>query len=263
MKITVLIENTSTFQELEYEHGLSLFIEHNERNILFDMGQTDAFIRNSRKMGVNLSSVHAAVLSHGHYDHGGGIKPFLAVNSKAPIYLSNECKGGFYNNAGKFIGLDKELFDIERMLYTYGDTEICSGITVKALKNVPVKHKENACGLTEYKNGVFVPDAFKHEQYLIIEENGKRILFSGCAHRSILNIMDAFSPDIFIGGLHLSKIDTEGNGREYLVNVAKELSKYNTKYYVCHCTGQKQYDILKEYLGNSIKYISTGSIVEI
>ena len=84
MKITALIENTSA-RGLPTEHGLSLFVETAERKFLFDMGQTDLFARNAETLGIDLTTVDFAVLSHGHYDHGGGLKAFLALNDHAPV----------------------------------------------------------------------------------------------------------------------------------------------------------------------------------
>ena len=84
MKVTVLSENTSACG-LPSEHGLSLYVETNGRKLLFDTGQGDLFARNAEVLGVDLSAVGLAVISHGHYDHGGGLKTFLSLNDSAPV----------------------------------------------------------------------------------------------------------------------------------------------------------------------------------
>ncbi|MBR5633360.1 MAG: MBL fold metallo-hydrolase, partial [Clostridia bacterium] len=80
MKIVCLAENTTSRDDVGAEHGLSLYVEAAGKKILFDMGQTDLFMKNAEKLGVDLSKVDVAVLSHGHYDHGGGLSAFLKVN---------------------------------------------------------------------------------------------------------------------------------------------------------------------------------------
>ena len=78
MKISFLVDNKSILQEKYMpEHGLSLFVEVDNQSILFDTGATDVYIQNAKKMGVDLKKVDYVVLSHGHYDHTGGLK-FLA-----------------------------------------------------------------------------------------------------------------------------------------------------------------------------------------
>ena len=82
MRITCLAENTAC-NGFEAEHGLSLYIETNGNRILFDMGQTDLFSGNAEKLGIDLNTVDFAVISHGHYDHGGGLRKFLEINQKS------------------------------------------------------------------------------------------------------------------------------------------------------------------------------------
>ena len=76
MKITALTENT-TECDMPVEHGLSLYIEAGNRKILFDTGKTDIFSKNAEKLGKDISAVDTAIISHGHYDHGGGLEKFF------------------------------------------------------------------------------------------------------------------------------------------------------------------------------------------
>ena len=99
---------------------------------------------------------------------------------------------------------------------------------------------------------------FRHEQYLLAEENGKRILFSGCSHRGILNILHWFQPDILIGGFHLSKFPLD----DALGGYAEALNAYPTTYYTGHCTGVEQYQFLKERVKN-LHYLSAGESIRI
>ena len=106
MKITALVENTCESGKYSVEHGLSLYIETDKHKILFDMGQTELFCENAKKLGVDLGKVDFAVLSHGHYDHGGGLAKFMEINKKAPIYIHEKAFGEHYNGTEKYIGLD-------------------------------------------------------------------------------------------------------------------------------------------------------------
>ena len=112
MKLTTLIENTTCRPDLTPEHGLSLYIETGEHRILFDAGQSDAFADNAEKMGIDLGEVDLAILSHGHYDHGGGIAKFLQINKKAPVYINKHGFEPHYNGTEKNIGLDTELLEL-------------------------------------------------------------------------------------------------------------------------------------------------------
>ena len=91
------MENTAAGENLAAEHGLSLLIETGEHRILFDAGQTGAFADNAARLGLDLSTVDLAVLSHGHYDHGGGLARFLEINCHAPVYVNPHVFEPHYN----------------------------------------------------------------------------------------------------------------------------------------------------------------------
>lgn len=257
MKITALIENTSA-RGLPTEHGLSLFVETAEHKFLFDMGQTDLFARNAETLGIDLSIVDFAVLSHGHYDHGGGLKTFLTLNDHAPVYISRYAFEPHYNGTEKYIGLDQDLKSSNRLVLVDEDIQVSEGITVYGCHHAPKVVDFGSCGLNMIQDGRMTEDDFRHEQYLLVVENGKRILFSGCSHRGILNIMHWFRPDICIGGFHLSKLPLD----ETLAGYAKALDAYPTAYYTGHCTGTAQYQFMKERMRN-LHYLSVGDSIVI
>ena len=82
MKICTLMENTAVSEEFTSSHGLSFYIETKNHRILFDMGPDGSFLENAKKLGIDISGVDFAILSHGHYDHGGGLKAFLEANQR-------------------------------------------------------------------------------------------------------------------------------------------------------------------------------------
>ncbi len=257
MKIRVLCENTSKSHALTAEHGLSLFIETPPFKILFDMGQTAAFAENAKVLGVDISAVDFAVLSHGHYDHGGGISAFLAANKKAPLYVNENVFGNYYNGSDKYIGLDKSIAESKNLVLVSDSFDIAEGFKLYSCNERERPYGTNPYGLTESRNGKLCDDRFLHEQYLLAEENGKRILISGCSHKGVLNILHWFKPDVFVGGLHFNKI----SDKAVLASAAKALLAYGTLYYTCHCTGCEQFEYMKTLMGDRLNYISTGDEV--
>lgn len=250
MKIVVLMENTKCDPDLTCEHGLSLYIEANKKKILFDAGQTGAFAENAEKLGIDLSQVDACVLSHGHYDHGGGLKRFLEINQKAKIYVSAYAFGQHFHNRERYNGLDQSL-PRQRFVFVSEKTELFPGILIDPCG----ERTENAGsqGMYVVENGIWEPERFRHEQYLLITQGQKRYLFSGCAHRGVVNIENWFRPDVFVGGFHLLEA-----GQEEVLSVAKQLAAFDTVYYTGHCTGEKSFSLLKTILADRLCALSTG-----
>ncbi len=263
MKITVLTENISCNSCLVAEHGLSLYIETENHKILFDMGQTSAFSHNADTLNIDLSDVDIAVLSHGHYDHGGGIRGFLELNSKALVYISPFAFEKHLNGSEKYIGLDKTLEECKRLVFVNDILEIDDEICIFSCNNKPLRYSIEPFGLNREINGRIVPESFPHEQYLIIKEKGKRVLFSGCSHKGVLNIQNWFKPNVFVGGFHLSKLAPSTTDCQKLLAVAEELLSYDTMYYTAHCTGIPQYEFLKSIMKDKLGYLSTGTVIEI
>lgn len=260
MKITTLIENTTISPDLTAEHGLSLFVEAAGHRFLFDAGQTDAFAKNAAKLGVDLRSAEFAVLSHGHYDHGGGMLRFLELNRKAKLYVNPNAFATLHNAKQRYIGLDPALLESGRLIQTGDEEEIAPGLTLYSCNDRVHSVPTDPYGLCERVGNFFLPDDFLHEHYLLIEENGRRVLLSGCSHKGILNILDWFRPDVLVGGFHFKALDP-GSGQ--LRRYGEEMAKYDTVFYTGHCTGEAQFAVLKEYLGERLNAISTGAVIDI
>ena len=264
MKITVLAENTACRETLTCEHGLSLFLETKGHRILFDAGQTDAFAGNAAELGIDLSQADLAVLSHGHYDHSGGLARFLTQNTIAPVYLHRDAFVPHFNAAGTYIGVDPILSGNPRLRYTDTEEALAEGITLFSCNERSRPFPFGSFGLTMQTGAEVSPDDFRHEQYLLIEENGKRICISGCSHKGILNILSWFRPDVLVGGFHFMKLDP-GNASDArtLEAAALRLLQSPTVYYTGHCTGQAQFDFLKQRMGDRLHALSTGCVIEL
>ncbi len=260
MIVKVLCENTSLCDGFGCEHGLSLYIESGEHKILFDMGQTNLFEANAEKLGIDLAEIDFAVLSHGHYDHSGGLKRFLEINKSAPVYLSCHAFEPHYSGTERYIGVDQSLKESKRLVFTEDFLQITEKMQLCSFNGNPTLYPIECFGLNMIDNGRIIPEDFRHEQYLTVIENGKRIVISGCSHKGILNIANWLKPDILIGGFHFSKIEPCA---PRLHTAAEELLSTGAKYYTCHCTGTEQFASMKKIMGNKLEYISAGTVFEI
>ena len=260
MTITSLLENTAARAGIAAEHGLSLYVETATHRLLFDMGQTDLFARNAEALGIDLSRVDLAILSHGHYDHGGGLAAFLEINKTAPVYLTEAAFLPHYNGTQKYIGLDTSLQGHPRLRVVSGDLSLGIGLTLLTPNGRTRSHSLGSFGLTERVGDTFLPDDFRHEQYLLIEEplseGGKRVLISGCSHAGIRDIVEWFSPDVLVGGFHVSKMALG----EELTALGDALATHGTDYYTCHCTGEAQYAFLRKRMPR-LRYLAGGETV--
>ncbi len=266
MKITVLIENTVFSKNLTAEHGLSLLIEMDGKKILFDTGQDGNFIKNAENLGIDMSQVDRVIISHGHYDHAGGLEPFCRINQKASIYIKEGFFTPKYKNKEEFIGIknDKALFS-HRIRFVKDVTEIYPGFFV--IPNIDIKNvwDTHFTNMFIKDSSGFLEDTFTDEQFIVIIRDKKMNIISGCSHRGISNIIQSARTvfqipiDLVLGGFHLKDADNDLTGK-----LISELLKYNIgKIGVCHCTGIEKYAIMKESLKDKVFYNFTGNTIEI
>lgn len=263
MKIHILMENTSSSPEFLAEHGLSLLIETRDKRILFDTGASSAFADNAERLGTDLNTVDAAVLSHGHYDHGGGISRFLQLNQHAHVWISPYAFLPHFNASGKDIGLAPELAGHERLSIAHADiTELYEGITLHSAATLPNTYPAEGAGMETIINGQRQPDDFRHEQYLLIQEGSKRVLISGCSHRGILNIATHFRADVLVGGFHFMKASPVADAPR-LRAVAETLLQLPTSYHTGHCTGDAAFCLLKQHMGERLQAFQSGMTLKL
>lgn len=273
MTITALIENTS-HGGLPTEHGLSLHLRMEDgRNVLFDMGQSDLLLRNAEALGVGLDDVDMAVLSHGHYDHGGGLGAFLSVNPHAPVHMHRHAFQPHYSlraDGMHYIGLDAALQTSSRIVFQDdGPMEIAPGLLLfGGVKGTHTRPRGNRLLFGPEKD---TQDAFADEQNLIVREAGNIVLLAGCAHCGIQNIVERATeicgtpPTHVLAGMHLAKsgFDAEDE-RQYIRSLAEHLLSFpHTQYHTMHCTGVEQFAMLSLIMGERITYLSCGERVEI
>ncbi|MDA3810444.1 MAG: MBL fold metallo-hydrolase [Spirochaetaceae bacterium] len=276
MKVTVLVENgikESTEGNLKTKHGLSLYIENKNQKILFDVGPNKLFAQNAKKLKIDLADVDYAVISHAHYDHGGGLKHFLSINSKAKIILHGSSLNGFYNKVLGFIpfyiGLDRKLIknNIKRFQFLDEDLILPEGLSV--LVNMPNNFPRPPSNKSLYKKfgKKMVRDDFDHEIILLVKEDNGTVLFSGCSHSGVLNIIGKSTRRLgkeklkaFIGGLHLKNPKNEKDIDE-IEQLSFRLNQIDTNYYTGHCTGVETISHLRSHCGERINGMNTGDVL--
>ncbi|MBP1765063.1 MAG: metallo-beta-lactamase family protein [Firmicutes bacterium] len=269
MRIITLAENTAISEKFGHEHGLSLYIETKQHKVLFDMGASSLFSKNAKLLDVDLSAVDVAIVSHGHYDHGGGLEAFLQLNSQAKVYLNQNAFAKYYANkpSGEktFIGLDEKLSANDRVIFVENhvridsELELFSGVKQRGL--APAGNKD----LLMLRGETLALDDFTHEQNLIITEGAHTLLLAGCAHNGIVNIIDHMlangygQPTHVIGGFHLySRPTNQCEDPETIRQLGEYLMQTGATYYTCHCTGLEPYKQLRTVMGESIEYLAAG-----
>lgn len=272
MIITSLIENTSAVG-LPVEHGLSLLVRLDDgRRLLFDMGQGRLFSENAARLGLDVADVDAAVVSHGHYDHGGGLGTFLELNSKAKVYIHRDAFLPHYSLRDEgltYIGLDRALQEHERIVLCSDQSVVSDG--VKLFADVYGDCCRPTGNRLLFGPSETVQDSFSHEQNLLIEEGEHLVLIAGCAHNGIVNILRKAEticgrkPTHVLAGMHLVKNGLCDEDLEiFIAQLAGELKLYpGCQFFTMHCTGEEQFLRLKAIMGDQIQYLSCGESVVI
>ncbi len=272
MKITTLMENDTLDKRLKNAHGLSMYIEHENHKILFDLGPNNNFFKNAKILGIDLSKVDIVIISHGHFDHGNGLRKFMEINSDAKIYLSDQAFNKQVKKIGAFylpIGIKKPK-TMDRIIKITDDFKISKDIKIYTkVKNVDLVIGDTS--LFTKKGKQYVIDKFDHEIYLVITNEKDNVLFSGCSHKGIENIVTEIQKreerniTHVIGGFHMSHFKpTDEKQVEYINDLGEKLYRKDTEtYYSCHCTGDNAFEALKPSMKEKLKRIKTGSVLEL
>lgn len=262
MRIVTLIENLVYKQGLIAEHGLSFYIETENKKILFDTGYSDAFIHNAVKLGVSIPDIDVVVISHGHSDHIGGLYPFLKANSKAKVFIKAEAFNPKHNTNGTFIGVEFDAALLNgRVEYVTDIVELDKDIYI--MPNIPIVDEIDT-HFEHFKVRIdnrFADDEFTDELYLAITANGNLSVISSCSHRGITNILNAaishfkLPVHLILGGFHIKDCTTY----QY-VTITNFLSKISPKLLgVCHCTGVDKFAELQSQCDSKVFYNHTAN----
>ncbi len=260
----IIIANDQADADLTAQHGLSLWVEASGQNILFDTGPGNAMEYNALKLGVDLSRTDAIVLSHGHYDHTGGLAEVLLCAPNAKVYCHPSAVWDRYsirNGVAKQVGMPtgsrraiKSLPEA-RLYRTKKAMEICQGIGITG--TIPrMTGYEDAGGPFFLDPEAKVPDAIPDDMAIWIDTPKGLVILTGCAHAGLVNTINyakkvsgAEKINAIIGGFHLTGADDRR-----LRLTAEALLSFNPSLVVpCHCTGDNASALLSASLGNIVK----------
>ena len=276
MKITSLIENNhGQAEDLEAEHGLAILIEVDGKKILFDTGQSGAFIDNAKKLGINLKDLDSVIISHGHYDHSGGfvrlveeikprIKLYLGEGFFTPKYSLRE--KGHYEYTGNAFDqgfLDDHQIETKVIKDEIDDLSENLFVMTDFLRDSAFENTNQTMFLKEEDQ--FKKDLFSDEIAIGIKSDQGLVILVGCSHVGIVNILETFTQRTglpiyaVIGGLHLVKEDDEKINTiiDYLKE--KEIKIIGA----CHCTGKQGETMLGQQLAEAFISNHPGEVFEL
>ncbi|HEY5525916.1 MAG TPA: MBL fold metallo-hydrolase [Clostridium sp.] len=275
-KITTLIENNADDDNsLFNEHGLSLYIEIDEMKLLIDTGESGDFIKNAKKLKIDLNKLDYVLLSHGHYDHTGGFKSLVEKAEKSFKLIVGE---KFFYNKYKLVERENYRFNGNSFNKDYIEE---NNIPIKYIKEDIFYINENVMVISNFeknndyellnkkfhikKNGRYILDDFSDEIALAIKSEKGLFVIVGCSHVGVCNILETIikrtGMNIYgvIGGIHL--VEADDIRIEKTINYFKE--RDISILGMSHCTGEKAIEEIKEKLGTRYLYNNTGNIIEI
>jgi 7,8-dihydropterin-6-yl-methyl-4-(beta-D-ribofuranosyl)aminobenzene 5'-phosphate synthase len=272
MKIVILSDNRSGNPDYKTEHGLAVYVETEVARYLLDTGASGLLVQNAVLAGVDLSSVEWVILSHGHSDHTGGLEAFFSVNTNAKVVVARGAlnqhlysKRNGFREIGSHADLNKHK---DRFVFVEEWTEINSETVIFKVSELP--YNQPLGNETLYKGEAVhpEPDDFSHELVAVIG-NEKALVFTGCAHKGLLNILHAvqqqllFRPWVVLGGFHLVE-KTVGQAFETeadILNIAALLQELypDTRFFTGHCTGDTACRLLTESMNGKLQIFGTGN----
>ncbi len=271
-EVLVLVDNQSQDSSLQTEHGLAMLVTYRDRTLLMDTGASPGALQhNARQLGVDLKAVDAVIVSHGHYDHTGGLGAMFTDRKQRDLYAHPQAFAKRWREAPGQPLKDVSCNHRPEVLRAAGakihsvtePTELEDGLILSGPIGGPQPEGES---FVIRRGGELVPDAFEDELCLLIRGRLGWTVLTGCCHRGLKNTLRtarflAGNEEItaIIGGLHLRKASDE-----VLDRTGRLLEEFGPPVlYPCHCSGEAAVGKLEKQLGLAVRPISAGSRIRL
>ncbi|MHB9029697.1 MAG: MBL fold metallo-hydrolase [Candidatus Latescibacterota bacterium] len=271
LALSILVENTVSQEGLRAEHGLSMWLETPEGNVLWDTGQSSLFLQNARKMGVEIEKASCVALSHGHYDHTGGLSAMLTANPHVlvfghpdmfhPRFSRSRSKDNDIRSIGSPVMKNIVQAKCETLKLSSQPSEILPGVFLTG-KIPRITTGENTDENFFLDMECTVRDPILDDQALYFDTSRGLVVLLGCAHSGVINTLDYVAnltgrERIYgvLGGMHLFYASDER-----LAETSGALNKYEVQMLgPCHCTGERARMLFKALFPGRVVECATGT----